>query len=54
VVSAPLVPATPAVDAAAVVADRERETVSVGAVVPDGGYDSAFGDDDLDIPDFLK
>ena len=34
--------------------EREKETVSVGAAVPDGGYDSAFGDDDLDIPDFLK
>ena len=28
--------------------------VSVGAAVPDSSYDSAFGDDDLDIPDFLK
>ena len=33
---------------------REKETVSVGAGVPDSSYDSAFGDDDLDIPDFLK
>ena len=35
----------------------ERETVSVTApaVLPDlGGFDSAFADDDLDIPDFLK
>ncbi|GLJ61551.1 MULTISPECIES: cell division protein FtsZ [Microbacterium] len=36
----------------------EREPVSVGAtnpVLPDSsGFDSAFGDDDLDIPDFLK
>lgn len=34
-----------------------RETVSVAApapVLPDSGFDSAFGDDDLDIPDFLK
>ncbi|GAB3273247.1 cell division protein FtsZ [Microbacterium sp. MEC084] len=34
-----------------------RETVSVAAaapVLPDAGFDSAFGDDDLDIPDFLK
>ncbi|MER7797670.1 cell division protein FtsZ [Microbacterium sp. NPDC096154] len=34
-----------------------REPVSVAAqtpVLPDTGFDSAFGDDDLDIPDFLK
>jgi len=53
VVSTPVVPSTPAVDAAAEPV-RENEPVPVGAVVPDGGYDSAFGDDDLDIPDFLK
>ena len=33
---------------------RERDRCSVGAAVPDSSYDSAFGDDDLDIPDFLK
>ncbi|SFS03170.1 cell division protein FtsZ [Microbacterium sp. cf046] len=53
VVSTPVIPATPAVDAAKEPV-RESETVSVGAVVPDSSYDSAFGDDDLDIPDFLK
>jgi cell division protein FtsZ len=53
VVSTPVIPSTPAVEAAIEVA-REQEPVSVGAVVPDGSYDSAFGDDDLDIPDFLK
>ncbi|WP_314502601.1 cell division protein FtsZ [uncultured Microbacterium sp.] len=53
VVSAPVLPATPAVDAAKEPI-RESETVSVGAAVPDSSYDSAFGDDDLDIPDFLK
>jgi cell division protein FtsZ len=53
VVTAPVVPATPAVDAAKEPV-RESETVSVGAAVPDSSYDSAFGDDDLDIPDFLK
>jgi cell division protein FtsZ len=53
VVSAPVLPATPAVDAAKEPV-RESETVSVGAAVPDSSYDSAFGDDDLDIPDFLK
>jgi cell division protein FtsZ len=51
VVSTPVLPATPAVAAAA---EAVRETVSVGASVSDSGYDSAFGDDDLDIPDFLK
>lgn len=53
VLPAPVVPATPAVDAAKEPV-RESETVSVGAAVPDSSYDSAFGDDDLDIPDFLK
>lgn len=53
VVSTPVIPSTSAPDAAAEVV-REQEKVSVGAVVPDGSYDSAFGDDDLDIPDFLK
>ncbi len=54
VVSAPVVPATPAADAAKEPAPRETEPVPVGAAVPDSSYDSAFGDDDLDIPDFLK
>ncbi len=53
--ASPLVPSLPADEAAK---EREREpegeTVSVGAAVPDSSYDSAFGDDDLDIPDFLK
>ena len=53
VVSAPAVPAVPAADVA-----RERdavvEPVPVGASLSDNSYDSAFGDDDLDIPDFLK
>lgn len=53
VVSAPVVPATPAADAAKEPV-LQSETVSVGAAVPDSSYDSAFGDDDLDIPDFLK
>ncbi|MBO3664724.1 cell division protein FtsZ [Microbacterium stercoris] len=38
-------------------APAEREPVAVAAqvpVLPDSGFDSAFGDDDLDIPDFLK
>ncbi len=57
VVAPPILPATPAVDAAKEPV-RESEPapvpVSVGAAVPDSSYDSAFGDDDLDIPDFLK
>ncbi|MCR2763437.1 cell division protein FtsZ [Microbacterium sp. zg.B48] len=51
--AAPVIPATPAVDAAKEPV-RESEPVPVGAAVPDTSYDSAFGDDDLDIPDFLK
>jgi cell division protein FtsZ len=53
VVPTPLLPVTPAEDAAKEPV-REAEKVSVGAAVPDSSYDSAFGDDDLDIPDFLK
>jgi cell division protein FtsZ len=52
---APIVPATPAEDVAREYVDdetvQEKESVSVAT---DAGYDSAFGDDDLDIPDFLK
>ncbi len=51
VVTAPAMPATPADEAAK---GRDAEPVPVGAVVPDTSYESAFGDDDLDIPDFLK
>jgi len=55
--TAPVVPATPATEVAreyAVEAPaKEKESVSVSAA-SDSGYDSAFGDDDLDIPDFLK
>ena len=56
VVSTPAIPVTPAEEAA----KDHRETteqapvpVSVGAVT-ESSYDTAFGDDDLDIPDFLK
>ncbi|MFE1645340.1 cell division protein FtsZ [Microbacterium sp. P01] len=51
--TAPALPATPAAE---VVREPEvkKESVSVAASVPDTSYDSAFGDDDLDIPDFLK
>lgn len=54
--TAPALPSTAADDAAK---DREVEPVapavpvSVGAM-SETSYDSAFGDDDLDIPDFLK
>ena len=54
----PALPETPA-DEAAEVKTPVRESVSVGSasgpIVPEAaGFDSAFGDDDLDIPDFLK
>ncbi len=55
VVSTPALPVTPADEAA-----KDRDTVeqpaipvTVGAVA-ESSYDAAFGDDDLDIPDFLK
>lgn len=51
VVTAPAVPALSADEAAK---DHEPEPVSVGASLPETSFDSAFGDDDLDIPDFLK
>ncbi|MFF2633751.1 cell division protein FtsZ [Microbacterium sp. NPDC058021] len=57
---APVLPAIPAADAArdvpAAPAEpaRERESVSVTAASSTDSYESAFGDDDLDIPDFLK
>ena len=55
-VSAPLVPAVSADEAAREIAEADhsapKETVSVTA--SSDSYDSVFGDDDLDIPDFLK
>lgn len=51
VVTAPAVPALSADEAAK---DHEPEPVSVSAALPESSFDSAFGDDDLDIPDFLK
>ncbi|MGA7148075.1 MAG: cell division protein FtsZ [Microbacterium sp.] len=51
VAAAPAMPALPADEAAK---ERDAEPVSVGASLPETSYDSAFGDDDLDIPDFLK
>jgi cell division protein FtsZ len=56
----PALPALSAEDAAGAddVAGEERderEKVSVAATLPESSsYDSVFGDDDLDIPDFLK
>ncbi len=50
-------PALPSVSAesAAETPAARSESVSVSAVVPEPtGSESAFGDDDLDIPDFLK
>ncbi|MBD7958041.1 cell division protein FtsZ [Microbacterium sp. Sa4CUA7] len=57
--AAPVLPAIPAADAARDVSvpaepARERESVSVTAAPSTDSYESAFGDDDLDIPDFLK
>jgi cell division protein FtsZ len=48
-VSTPTLPAMPAE-----VAAKDPELVSVVVGVTDSGADSGFGDDDLDIPDFLK
>ncbi|WP_349427736.1 cell division protein FtsZ [Microbacterium sp. LWS13-1.2] len=55
IVSTPAVPATPADEAAKDrdVVEQSVVPVSVGAVT-ESSYDAAFGDDDLDIPDFLK
>lgn len=50
---APATPALPTTSAEELAKDLDREPVSV-SVASDSGYDSAFGDDDLDIPDFLK
>ncbi|WP_125132312.1 cell division protein FtsZ [Microbacterium sp. 10M-3C3] len=35
-------------------AEPKKEPAPVAARLPEPAYDSAFGDDDLDIPDFLK
>src|SRR6478752_843518 len=50
---APVAPALPATPADEVAKDFDKEPVSV-RVAAETTYDSAFGDDDLDIPDFLK
>jgi cell division protein FtsZ len=52
VVTTPAVPAQPADEAAK--DHHEAEPVPVGATLSEPSFDSAFGDDDLDIPDFLK
>ena len=56
--SAPVLPPLPADTVARDLAAAEntslRESVSVSAPSSTSDYDSAFGDDDLDIPDFLK
>ncbi|MBU4464275.1 MAG: cell division protein FtsZ [Actinobacteria bacterium] len=54
-VTAPLVPSTPAEDVARDFSqDEKKDAVPVAAGISESSYDSAFGDDDLDIPDFLK
>ncbi|WP_394280364.1 cell division protein FtsZ [Microbacterium sp.] len=56
--SAPVLPPLPADTVARDLAAAEntapKESVSVSAPSSSSDYDSAFGDDDLDIPDFLK
>ncbi|GAA1641348.1 cell division protein FtsZ [Microbacterium flavum] len=53
VAAAPVVPAVPAAEAARETpAAEERESVAVAAASE--SYDSVYGSDDLDIPDFLK
>ncbi len=49
----PVVPAVSADEAARDVVVEEREAVAVSAA-PTDSYDSVYGSDDLDIPDFLK
>ena len=56
---APALPDTPADEAARAGEESEAAPAKTNEPVPvtvvaDTGYDSAFGDDDLDIPDFLK
>ncbi|MFC8682737.1 cell division protein FtsZ [Microbacterium ureisolvens] len=55
VVSTPALPVTPADEAAKDrdVVEQPAVPVTVGAVT-ESSYDTAFSDDDLDIPDFLK
>ncbi|WP_431803920.1 cell division protein FtsZ [Microbacterium sp. bgisy203] len=54
-VATPVVPAVSADEAAREIADaEERESVSVTAAASTDAYDSVYGSDDLDIPDFLK
>ena len=52
--AAPVLPSAPAADVARELAIDEREQVPVSVGISESSYDSAFGDDDLDIPDFLK
>ncbi|MGV9192834.1 cell division protein FtsZ [Microbacterium sp. MC2] len=56
--AAPVLPAVPADEAArdleTVDAPANKESVSVSVPVSSSDRDSVFGDDDLDIPDFLK
>ncbi|MCK6080450.1 cell division protein FtsZ [Microbacterium sp. EYE_5] len=56
--SAPVLPPLPADtvarDLAAAETGNVKESVSVSAPSSSSDYESAFGDDDLDIPDFLK
>jgi cell division protein FtsZ len=52
--SAPVLPPLPADSASDAAAEPSVTKESVSVSVSNNEYDSAFGDDDLDIPDFLK
>jgi cell division protein FtsZ len=52
--SAPVLPPLPADRASDEAAEPAAAKESVSVSVSNNEYDSAFGDDDLDIPDFLK
>ncbi|MDJ1115149.1 cell division protein FtsZ [Microbacterium dauci] len=52
--SAPVLPPLPADRASDAAAEPAATKESVSVSVSNNEYDSAFGDDDLDIPDFLK
>jgi cell division protein FtsZ len=52
--AAPALPPMPVDDAVRDTKADDKDSVPVAAALPEPAYDSAFGDDDLDIPDFLK
>lgn len=58
VTAPPVLPPLPTSEDASTDAERadepKKESVPVASNLPESSYDSGFGDDDLDIPDFLK